>query len=469
MRKSVMIGILAYSGCSAETLEDYSRLAFYLGRRCQEYDFFLSVISKSEQFRGRNNIVEAALGVNCQYLLMLDDDHVIDIEGRAAPSERYDFVRKFMKAMENDRKIGIIGALYFQRAGFHHPVMMKKGVDGKYYWMKKEEIEHKMQEVDVTGGGCILINMKIFDRVISPWFEPEFSMGTDVQICSKTKDQGFTVWCDTSVEIGHVKQVREVITSQNIAEGEQGTQRMVDRMNDDWAIVSMKNLYNMDVEEYLGMTPAEINELAGKYHDFRTKHIKDFEVKEDYYKTIGKEQVARQYWFHNLPNSSDPVIFRSLLNMLNGNKMKGLDFGCGTSPIGFEMLKYGHDMDFVDVDGAGGYEFTKWRVKKRNIQNAGWKIKGPYDFVLMFDVIEHLQYWDKKLEEIISNIKNEGYIITNYFLNNDTTSAEHISMDFNAVREFLVSKKVYPINIMVWRKHDKIEPGVWKPLQPGKN
>lgn len=459
-----MIGILAFAGCSAETLEDYTRLTFYLGRRCQEYDFFLSVISKAEQFRGRNNIVEAAIGVGSQYLLMLDDDHVIDIDNRLAPSDRYDFVRKFISAMEKDEKIGIIGALYFQRAGYHHPVIMRKGVDGKYYWMKKEEIEHKMQKVDVTGGGCILINMKIFDRVVSPWFEPEFSMGTDVQICSKTINQGFTVWCDTSVEIGHVKNVRQVITSKDVGDGEQGTQRMVSKMSDDWAVISMKNLYNMDVEEYLKMSPSEINELAGKYQEYRSKHIKDFPIKEDYYKSIGKEQVARQYWFHNLPDSSDGIIFRSLLNILNGNKLNGLDFGCGTAPVGFEMLKLGHEMDFVDIDGSGGYEFTKWRVKKRNLK-AGWKINGPYDFVLMFDIIEHLENWKLHLDNIISSMKNGSHIVTNYFVNTDRLNPEHISMDQDAVREYLVSKKVYPVNLLVWRKHDKIEPGVWPALR----
>jgi len=465
MRKSVMIGVLAYAGCSAETLEDYTRLAFYLGRRCQEYDFFLSVIPKAEQFRGRNNIVEAAIGVGSQYLLMLDDDHVIDIDNRLAPSERYDFVRKFIKAMEQDEKIGIIGALYFQRAGLHHPVIMKKGVDGKYYWLKKEDIEHKMQKVDVTGGGCILINMKIFDRIVSPWFEPEFNMGTDVQICSKTIGQGYTVWCDTSVEIGHVKQVREVITSKNIGEGEHTTQRIVGKMSDDWAIISAKNLYNMDVEEYLGMSPEEIKELGEKYNEMRDKHIRYFDNKDDYYKSLGKEQIAKQYLFHNHPDSADPVIFRSILNLMNGQKMKGLDFGCGSSPLGFELLKYGHDMDFVDIEGTPAYEFTKWRVKKRNLK-AGWKMNGSYDVILLFDIIEHLEDWKSHLDNIISSMKNGGHIVTNYFVNTDKLNPEHVSMDQDAVREYMVSKKVYPVNLLVWRKHDKIEPGVWPSLRP---
>ncbi|MFH1364086.1 MAG: methyltransferase domain-containing protein, partial [Candidatus Aenigmatarchaeota archaeon] len=360
---------------------------------------------------------------------------------------------------------GIIGALYFQRAGIHHPVIMRKGVDGKYYWIKKEEIESKMQEVDVTGGGCILINMKIFDRVVSPWFEPEFSMGTDVQICSKTKEQGFTVWCDTSVEIGHVKQIREVITSKNIGEGEKTTQRIVGKMSDDWAIVSAKNLYNMDVEEYLKMTPQEINDLAGKYQELQRKHIGYYDDKDEYYKNLGKEQVARQYWFHNHPDSADPILFKSILNLMNGQKMKGLDFGCGSAPLGFELLKYGHDMDFVDIEGTPAYEFTKWRVKKRNLK-AGWKINGSYDVILLFDIIEHLEDWKSHLDNIISSMKNGGHIVTNYFVNTDRLNPEHISMDQDAVREYLVSKKVYPVNLLVWRKHDKIEPGVWPALRP---
>ena len=55
----ITIGIPCYSTVSAETLDDYMRFSFYLGRRYQDYDFKLAIKSKSEQFRARNAIVLA--------------------------------------------------------------------------------------------------------------------------------------------------------------------------------------------------------------------------------------------------------------------------------------------------------------------------------------------------------------------------------------------------------------------------
>jgi urease accessory protein UreE len=47
----VTIGIPAYRDVPAETLEDYMRLAYHLGRRHTQHQFFLSIKSKSEQYR----------------------------------------------------------------------------------------------------------------------------------------------------------------------------------------------------------------------------------------------------------------------------------------------------------------------------------------------------------------------------------------------------------------------------------
>src|SRR5512137_1375179 len=122
MRKSIYIGILAFAGCSAETLEDYMRFAFYLGRRMPDYDFFVSVLSKKEQFRGRNLIVEAALSVGASYLLMLDDDQILDITNSSRPSEQYNFLTRHIAFIDGHPDTGIVGSLYWQRDGICRPV-----------------------------------------------------------------------------------------------------------------------------------------------------------------------------------------------------------------------------------------------------------------------------------------------------------------------------------------------------------
>ena len=65
---------------------------------------------------------------------------------------------------------------------------MKEFEKGKYTFLNDSEIKRALQPVDVQGGGCMLINMKIFDKILPPYFEPEQqtngdNLGTDIQIC----------------------------------------------------------------------------------------------------------------------------------------------------------------------------------------------------------------------------------------------------------------------------------------------
>jgi hypothetical protein len=93
----ITIGIPCYSSVPPEVLQDYMRFMYYLGRRYQEYDFALAIKTKSEQFRARNAIVEAAYQIDSDYLLMLDDDHIIDTDDNWLPSAKYEFLRKLIE------------------------------------------------------------------------------------------------------------------------------------------------------------------------------------------------------------------------------------------------------------------------------------------------------------------------------------------------------------------------------------
>lgn len=452
----IMIGIPCYRDVSAETLEDYMRFAYYCGRRLPEHEFLLGIKSKSEQFRARNAIVEGALQTGCDYLLFLDDDQVIDWEGTSGPHERYGMIDQFIEHMKADRQLGIVGAVYYHRGAECRPVLMKKGNDGGYYWMRDDEITGGLQEVAVQGGGCMFIRLSIFDKIKAPYFEPEFDLGTDIQVCKKATEAGFKVCCDTSIQVGHVMSRREIVTPQNrhriamdnarqVAGGEEGIDRA-------WKVNSALSLYRQDAEEYLQMPIADMDVLAMRYDmkEFEKYH-KNNDLK-GYYGSRGNEQLARQVLFHHAPHMIEQMDF--FLNMINTQvEATGADIGCGSAPISFELALRGHKMDFIDVDGAGAYEFTKWRAAKRNVK-CGWGWGGPYDYVLMFDSIEHIENWKEVLFMVYDSLKPNAGLITNYFSNTDFENKEHISMDHDAVKQYLVSIGLYPVNDILWVKRN---------------
>lgn len=444
MKSRITIGIPCFQGVPFETLEDYMRFSFYLGRRYPEYEFMLAIKGKSEQFRARNAIVKQALQTDSDYILMLDDDHILDIHNTQAPSEGYEFLRTLLGHMEKDPTMGICGALYVQRGGEQLPVVMNEGEMGPHF-LTPMEISGKLQKVDVTGGGCMLIRKEVFYKVPEPWFAPEFEYGTDIQICKKARESGYTVWCDTSLEIGHVKLEKQIITPSKMGIK---TINIDPRQLD---LVSRADNYAKEyahaVCNYTGENIKSLETLADTYD---ASEIKNHNSLEEYYKTRGTKQLARNFIF----NCGEKKVKEALsyVELLKDTKYAyGLDYCCGSAPVGFELLKLGKSIDLIDIDGAVSYEFAKWRANRNNF-NIGADVDGPYDFVLMLDAIEHLEDWETHLTKIHNALKPGALFVTNYFTLYDYDNPEHINMEKYKVEDFLTRHGYKLINPHVWAK-----------------
>ena len=164
-KKTIAIGIPCYGSIPHEVFSDYMRMMFNFGRRYPDYNFFLITKAKSEQFRARNAIVETALAFNADYLFFLDDDQIIDWNDEPA-HDSYMFLQRLL-----DEDKDIIGALYYHRGGDYAPVIMRREGEG-YTFYDDNFIDGTPKEVDVQGGGAMLINMRVFDKILPPYFEP---------------------------------------------------------------------------------------------------------------------------------------------------------------------------------------------------------------------------------------------------------------------------------------------------------
>jgi len=446
MRKEkILIGIPCYSSVASETLEDYMRFAYHLGRRYQEYDFFLCIKSKSEQFRARNTIVESAISIGCDWLLMLDDDHVINItDDPGNPdtgSEPYNFLRKLL-----DHNVDVVGPVYYQRGGSSQPVVMEENELGEPYFISDLDLGTGLEERAIQGGGCMLIKMHIFNKIKSPWFEPEFQYGTDIQLCKKARDAGFKVYNDASLEIGHVMNERTVITSKNKDRyrdhlpGETSTPLEIN-----WRTDSILHKYMYDAAEYLEIPENDINIEFEKLKEGYAMRSLFLEGQygmgtKEYYGGMGPEQLCRQVLFHH--NESTKMTMASILQEIKPQKLRGMDFGCGSAPVGFELAKRGGEMHFIDIDGSCSYEFLKWRCKKYGLDNVffDWPEPETLNYALCLDSIEHLTEWEETLDKIISCLRPHGSLITNFMRINNETNAEHIFMDKPAFMKWVVEK-----------------------------
>jgi SAM-dependent methyltransferase len=431
------------------------RFSYYLGRRYNEHEFWLGIKTKSEQFRARNSIVEAAYQVNADYLLMMDDDHIIDIGSGNYASEKYEFLRTLIGHMEADKNLGLVGALYYHRGGQCRPVLLNKTPDGDYGFLTDDQIQGKLQEVDVQGGGCMLIRMRAMDFCGAPWFVPETEYGTDFQICIKMKKAGFKVACDTSIEIGHVASERKVITSRNRHQVQADATKVSKDLEISARLDPVYRQFRADVMEYLEVDNlSQLMELAAESEEHREK-FEEYEDKDQYYRDAGRSYVARAAKLATLeavwPNSSDDFVMRTLRH---GVPAIGIDFGCGPGRVTFEMAKGGHLIHFIDIDGVSTYEFLKWRIKKYGVlaKFNEWPEPNTADYAIAHDIFEHITDLKTPLKKICRSLKSGGVLITNYLLMQDWQNIEHINNDKPGFLETLKSLGMVTVNSCVFQK-----------------
>jgi 2-polyprenyl-3-methyl-5-hydroxy-6-metoxy-1,4-benzoquinol methylase len=464
-KKTILIGIPCFDGVPADTLEDYMRFAYYLGRRYTEYNFCLAIKAKTEQFRARNAIVQEALKVNADYLFFLDDDHIIDVDGMLGPSAKYEFLRKMI---EHDKDI--VGGLYWQRGGTYSPVALNRVDDIQYRLLEPFEITGDLQKVDVVGGGCMLINMDVFEKIDEPYFEPEHTYSTDIQLCRAAAEKGCEVWLDSSIEIGHVVKERAVLHSGNINAHKQERKERIQRQQNPESfgftkeeVPPPKSLghvmqgFTIDVAEYLGVDVEELGEIANKYNAHQKK-FKEYEKKgnlEDYYREAGKSYLARACFIHSIEQNKPFDNF--VLNGLNKEKC-GIDFGCGSAPISFELARKGHDIWFKDIDGNPCYEFLKWRADRYDVKTAHFDEEWPdnMDYVLCLDSIEHIKEWRELVDNISNSLKPQGVLINNFIMLGDSDNDEHVFMDKPAFLKYAAERGLWSISPGVFQKRDDI-------------
>ena len=467
----ILIGIPCFSGVEPETLEDYMRFAYYLGRRYQEYNFALAIKPKTEQFRARNAIVQEAQKINADYLLFLDDDHVIDVDGIIGPSNRYEFLRK-MIAHEKD----IVGALYWQRGGAYHPValMEMKGNIGEveyhhedqYRLLNRDEVLYAPQEVDVVGGGCMLIKMSVFDKIKEPYFEPEHTYSTDIQLCRAAKKAGCSILLDSSIELGHIIKERDVLHTGTLDRTLKERAERIERQRDPKrfggiehhpatrTLIKVVSNFTDDVMEYLGIeTHEELAKLADTHKTHQNKFT-EYDNYEQYYNDAGKAYLARACFIHH-PSMNNVVDRQILFSFINGGKTC-VDFGCGAAPITFELCLRGYKVYFYDLENNPCFEFLKWRAAKYNLvgKTAFFQTELPSiaETVFCLDVIEHLENWRDTIEKLADILVENGQFWSNFIVLGDRNNPEHIFMDKPLFLQYAAEQGLWQISNIVWQK-----------------
>ncbi|KKL64567.1 hypothetical protein LCGC14_2163720, partial [marine sediment metagenome] len=356
------------------------------GRRTPGYDFFLKIVPRKEQYRARNNLVNMAMGVNADWILFLDDDMVV-------PDDL------FARLVAHDKDV--CGALYFQRGGQYFPVMMKRteAKDGYVNYSFIEDFpRNSLFKVDVIGGGCMLIKMSVFERMMEPYFWIDGIGGTDVYFSHRCYEMGVEIFCDTGLELGHMT-TGEILTERTLPAQKRFMGAMHEKLIE-------------DAMGYTGLGKDRIYDACIKASGFDhgafwlSRERESWEGYLDFYTNDPEEQLLRLIYFQlETPNVNDLIFNRVdpflLKRLLPGNNI--LDFGAGTGRFTVALAEMGFDVRSVDLISSPYQEFVKWRVKERELNVdfgqildfAEWTPNvfngsDQYHGVLMVGVFDHL-------------------------------------------------------------------------------
>lgn len=105
-----------------------------------------------------------------------------------------------------------------------------------------------------------------------------------------------------------------------------------------------------------------------------------------------------------------------IINKIKKKNAKILDVGCGAGSLTLELAKKGHIIDAIDISD-NAIVYTKRKTKDMNCVNV-WKsaiedLIYEYDYIVMFDILEHVDNDSSPLVNARRILKKNGYLIIN--------------------------------------------------------
>lgn len=407
-RPKILIGIPGFAGIQPEVQESMMGLIFRAGRDLTDYDVAVAIPTKREQFRARNHLVRQALDNECDWLLMLDDDMSVP-------------PNLLSRLIAHDKDV--VGALYYQRGGAFHPVIMRRHENeigefrGEFYSPLDPVIKNPgLHEVDIIGGGCMLFKVNVFKKLTEPYFWWEATSGTDIAICSNLKKAGVSIWIDTTIELGHLGN-KTMITSRSVPED----QRVMGRISESlWE--SLKTYYKKP-DEWI-RDRVEVNGSISARADAWGQRETDKDIHEYYREDADWHVFNLAYW---CIHKTDPLKQWVMTQAGLTAESRIIDYSTGIGHLAFGIAEeIGATVWTYDIAGAGTEKFIAHRIaeKKRgsvvqfltdgSVPDHPPNYGNDIDGACLISAIEHLTHPYETLEWLIAALKPGGWLVCDW-------------------------------------------------------
>jgi len=167
----------------------------------KEIDFHILVAERGYTIsENRNYCVVQAQKNQSDYLIFIDDDMTFPadtLDCLLAHKKDVVGVNSYSRCLPLSSTVGLMDA----KGEYMHP-------DKHTEW--EMQIPNGLFKAYFVGAGVMLIDMKVFDKIKKPYFHfttdknGQIIHGEDGYFCNQVKEAGMDIWCDSSLQIGHL-------------------------------------------------------------------------------------------------------------------------------------------------------------------------------------------------------------------------------------------------------------------------
>jgi len=168
-----------------------------VGWPCARYFEASSLIYDS-----RNKLARAAIEADVDRVLWLDSDMEFEPDLMIRLNNRIEEGRDFVSGLYMSRKKPIRPVI-FKDIHVEDTPAGKKAVVPSY----EDYPENEIFEVEACGFGAVMTTGKLLRDVTEKYglpFTPVMGYGEDIAFCFRARELGYKVWCDSSIELGHI-------------------------------------------------------------------------------------------------------------------------------------------------------------------------------------------------------------------------------------------------------------------------
>lgn len=148
-------------------------------------------------YDARNQLTKQAIALGADYILWLDSDMMF-------PS---DIMERMIKHMEDGKDI--VTGLYFRRRSPFTPVLFKT-LDETTHEDYLDYPKDSVFEVAGCGFGACMTRVEAMEDIAlnaHDFFTPFNGYGEDLAFCLRAKQNGYKIWCDSTIKCAHIGQV----------------------------------------------------------------------------------------------------------------------------------------------------------------------------------------------------------------------------------------------------------------------